>query len=216
MSREKEQLPDLTAFEAALAALAPRVERFDREQLIFQAGQAAALRDAIAVSPRGVRWGWPAAFSAMTAVAAALGVMLSTRAAPNVALPGAGPEAAAPGIADGRLAAEPPAPGSPVAAKTPVDRTPGAVAGWWPQRSAPEPPAGRGADAADPPSSLSYPRLREQFLRHGADWYPSEAVASAGATAVAQQPLPYYQLLDRLLKTHASDGSQPHPPSGID
>ncbi len=79
MSREEEQLPDLTAFESALAALAPRVGRFDREQLIFQAGQAAALRDVLGRSPRWARWGWPAAFSAVTAVAAVLGMMLWAR-----------------------------------------------------------------------------------------------------------------------------------------
>ena len=42
MSPQEKRLSDLTPFEAALAGLAPRVGGFDRERLIFLAGQAAA------------------------------------------------------------------------------------------------------------------------------------------------------------------------------
>jgi hypothetical protein len=143
-------------------------------------------------------------------------LMLCTRAAPNVVISGEEPEVAAPGIAGGKAAAEPSAPASAVAAEPPVDRNLEAVAAWLSQWSAREPSAGRGPESTDPAYSPSYPQLREQFLRHGAGSYPLEAMASAAATPVAGEPLPYCELLDRLLKKQTSGGSQRYAPAGID
>jgi hypothetical protein len=84
-------------FEQALCSLAPRAAQLDRDRLMFLAGQATVPQasqecelavdqshqvDAVG-SPR-ARWGWPAAFSAMTAVAAALLVALLNRPAPQI------------------------------------------------------------------------------------------------------------------------------------
>jgi hypothetical protein len=75
---------DLKSVEAQLASLFPRVDRLDRDRLIFLAGQASS------AGPewpgRGVvrRWAWPAAFSAMTALAASLAMMLVSRPAPQI------------------------------------------------------------------------------------------------------------------------------------
>src|SRR6187401_3503160 len=66
---------ELKSFEAKLAALVPRDDRLDRERLAFLAGQAS-------MNPN-TRWqrhpGWPAAFAAMSALAATLLLMLVTR-----------------------------------------------------------------------------------------------------------------------------------------
>jgi len=76
------EFPKLSAFESALAALEPRAAEIDREALFFAAGRAAALRDENERRSPAVRWSWPLAFSAMTAVAAMLLVMLLHRPAP--------------------------------------------------------------------------------------------------------------------------------------
>jgi hypothetical protein len=81
MSHEENRPEDLKALEAALAALVPRGDRLQRDRLMFLAGRAAASRPGAAVSRR---WAWPAAFSAMTAVAASLLVMLVTRPGPQI------------------------------------------------------------------------------------------------------------------------------------
>jgi hypothetical protein len=65
------EFPELTAFERSLAAFAPQPAPLDREALFFQAGEAAARRRFQNRTPLR-RYGWPAAFAAMTAVAAAL------------------------------------------------------------------------------------------------------------------------------------------------
>ena len=69
---QSEELPlqDLTATEAALAALAPAPAALDRDRLMFQAGRAAR-----PVAP----WSWPAATGVLTAVAAALALVMITR-----------------------------------------------------------------------------------------------------------------------------------------
>jgi hypothetical protein len=81
------ELPaELKAFEARLAALSPCGDRLDRDRLMFLAGRAAA--EAALVSPQPMprhtreHKAWPAAFAAMTAVAATLLVMLVTRPTP--------------------------------------------------------------------------------------------------------------------------------------
>jgi hypothetical protein len=104
MSRNEDattsQFPELTPFETALAALAPRAAEFDRESFFFQAGQAATLRDQ---DNPWTRWAWPGAFSAMTAVAAMLLAMLCLRTEPTANRPAGGtmPEVAAAQAAPG-------------------------------------------------------------------------------------------------------------------
>jgi hypothetical protein len=78
---EPEDARELKSFEARLASLAPRDDRLDRERLMYLAGQAS-------VGPAELRrdggdWrrhpAWPAAFGAMSAVAATLMCMLIMR-----------------------------------------------------------------------------------------------------------------------------------------
>ena len=78
------ELPgELKSLEARLATLTPRDDRLDRERLVFLAGQAsvhATIQRPISLF--GLKLDgtvWPRAFAAMTAVAAALFVMLLTR-----------------------------------------------------------------------------------------------------------------------------------------
>ncbi len=73
MAHEQDRQDDLTAFEAALAALKPRGNAINRDRLMFLAGQASGS----STQPR--RWGWPAAFGAMTTVAASLLTALMVR-----------------------------------------------------------------------------------------------------------------------------------------
>jgi hypothetical protein len=99
MSAEKKQ-DDIKSFEAALAALLPRSDRLNRDRLMFLAGQQSLLpspgtdrrlvgRGTQSVLPstfgRGAGgegfgkragWAWPSAFTAMSAVAAMLLIML--------------------------------------------------------------------------------------------------------------------------------------------
>lgn len=66
--------PELRAFEARLASLAPRPAAIDRDRLMFEAGRASQR-----VAPLRVRWAWPTAFSAMSALAASLFLALVLR-----------------------------------------------------------------------------------------------------------------------------------------
>jgi hypothetical protein len=77
MAEEQERPNDLNAFEAALAALVPRSDRLDRDRLMFLAGQAAVGAGGARVGRP--RWGWPAAFGLMTAIAAGLLLALLAR-----------------------------------------------------------------------------------------------------------------------------------------
>jgi hypothetical protein len=82
MAQEQDGHDDLKVFEAALAALRPRGDRFDRDRLMFLAGQASAetrARSAGIANGAFRRWGWPTAFGGMTAVAAGLFVALLVR-----------------------------------------------------------------------------------------------------------------------------------------
>ena len=103
---EENQSAEMKQFEAALAALTPRTDRLDRDRLMFLAGQQSVLpshfgsgQQSVLPSPigRGTQrvpggeggtiarpirsrtLAWPAAFAAMTVVAAALLVMLVVR-----------------------------------------------------------------------------------------------------------------------------------------
>ena len=95
MSREEnpqENLHDLSELEAALAALVPRAEHLNRDRLMFLAGQASTaskigqpvVEPPAARSRRRAGWAWPAAFAAMTGVAASLLVALAIRPAPQI------------------------------------------------------------------------------------------------------------------------------------
>ncbi|HJT31371.1 MAG TPA: hypothetical protein VJ783_04925 [Pirellulales bacterium] len=67
---------DLQALEAALASLAPRPATIDRDRLMYEAGRASV--STVPAAPHG-RWAWPAAFSAMSAIAASLFLALVLR-----------------------------------------------------------------------------------------------------------------------------------------
>jgi hypothetical protein len=90
---EEKQSAEMKQFEAALAALTPRTDRLDRDRLMFLAGQQ-SIESARSNLPSPIGRGtqrvpggegkrrlgtWPAAFAAMTVVAAALLVMLISR-----------------------------------------------------------------------------------------------------------------------------------------
>jgi hypothetical protein len=78
---------ELKSFEAKLAALVPRDDRLDRERLAFLAGQASMS----AIKGWQRHPGWPAAFAAMSVLAATLLMMLVTRpAATGVSATGVG------------------------------------------------------------------------------------------------------------------------------
>jgi hypothetical protein len=82
MSQPEDQ-NELKAFEARLAALAPRADRLDRERLIFLAGQASVAASAEKSPALAGGWrrhpAWPAAFAAMTVVAATVFCLLVTQ-----------------------------------------------------------------------------------------------------------------------------------------
>src|SRR5208282_1560477 len=106
MSREEnpreanfgEDLHELSELEATLAALVPRMEALNRDRLMFLAGQASVesklsqpaggqiadlptLRQ-VGNLPHATGWAWPAAFAAMTGIAALLLAVLVIRSAP--------------------------------------------------------------------------------------------------------------------------------------
>jgi hypothetical protein len=79
--RGPERSPQLQAFEAQLAALAPRDDRLDRDRLMYMAGQASV---AEAREPRHERqrWAWPASLGAFAGAAAASLAIFVARPAP--------------------------------------------------------------------------------------------------------------------------------------
>jgi hypothetical protein len=86
----KNDLHRLSALEAELAALVPRVDNLNRDRLMFLAGQASveskASQATIQTPPPRLpaRWAWPTAFAAAATVAASLLVALVNRPAPQV------------------------------------------------------------------------------------------------------------------------------------
>lgn len=71
---------ELQAFEAALAQLRPRCGQFDRDRLMYLAGQASVRGEMLADRPRVLPgWFWPASSVVMTGVAATLLFMLVMR-----------------------------------------------------------------------------------------------------------------------------------------
>jgi hypothetical protein len=76
----KEDLSDeLAAVEAALGSVGPGPSRLDRDRVMFLAGRASLAEPSEGPTYRSRRWAWPAAFSAMTAVAATLLTILVAR-----------------------------------------------------------------------------------------------------------------------------------------
>ncbi|MBM4092251.1 MAG: hypothetical protein FJ276_22910 [Planctomycetes bacterium] len=85
MAEEQDRQDDLNALEAALAALTPRSDGLNRDRLMFLAGQASAAErnggsaGGVESGTRLRHWSLPAAFVAMTGVAACLLVALVAR-----------------------------------------------------------------------------------------------------------------------------------------
>src|SRR5438128_4151956 len=73
---EETHHPELTPFEQTLAALQPLPGAFDRDRLMFEAGQ-------VSVPRRG--WAWPGATAALLLLSAALGGALLLQASPRTA-----------------------------------------------------------------------------------------------------------------------------------
>jgi hypothetical protein len=67
----------LQRLEAELAALTPRAPKLDRDRAMYLAGQASV--GLLTSRPSGRTWAWPTAFSAMTALAASLLIVISLR-----------------------------------------------------------------------------------------------------------------------------------------
>ena len=182
MSKDQKQFDELTPFEAALAGLAPRVEGFDRERLIFLAGRAAALRDygrgRLDRQQTTVRrhWAWPAAFSAMTAVSAALLAMLCIRPVATVAT------------------GEPKDTASSIVRAVPALT----VTDSQPRSDLPAPATQREGDFADATFPESDSALRAELRRHGIDFNRPRVAASGAPTVVAEGPMTYFELLSRL------------------
>ena len=178
MSEHEDQNSEMTSFEQDLAALGPRVDGFDRERLIFLAGRAAALRDCStsAIPASRLRWAWPAAFSTMTAVAAALLAMLCIRPAAIVAT------------------GEPTGTGSSIAKSVPAAK----VTDSQPQSELPAPPTQREGDFADTTFPEADLALRAELRRRGIDFSGPRVAASNAPMIVAEAPLTYFELLSRL------------------
>jgi hypothetical protein len=235
MHEREHRLGDLTAFEAALASLTPRVDPFQRERLFFLAGQASVATSQGPRRSRWTPWGWPAAFSAMTATAGCLLVMLCTRTAPNGAVPAAanaavqtvptGPrpsvqaKAMVPAVARGEEAVETPACRWPPAAEEAVDGRfddiAHVLAARLPPWPAAQPPAGRmpwsrelAYAAADCAPLRPMPWQKSQRQLPGAS-------GAAPTTTAPEEPRPHRELLERLLREQASTAWPPHARSRI-
>lgn len=191
-SPEEELPPSLKSLEAELASLAPRADRLDRDRIMFLAGQ-------MSVAGRAAGWSgwhsylaWPAA-GAMTAVAAALLVILFVRPEPRV-------------IERIRIVKVPVS-----EAETPPPKTEQDDSLSVPRQLAPERPFRRATLASGRADWLPYPdwsrfrsralelEMLDRMLAEGVDpWThpgrrPTEEVESAAA------PTSYRQLLDTLL-----------------
>jgi hypothetical protein len=207
MSEKHDRIDDLTPFESALAGLLPRMEEFNRDRLLFAAGQAAAARDLQAGvppalspaehkrPPRWRSWGWPAAFSAMTGVAAALLVALCMqRSIPTKAIIADQPTNTSPDAtttASGKNPL-PLASGNHDLPEAPVQGLPGWLTPWLAVL-----PGESFAKPADRTFAGSDPELRAELQRRGIDESMHESTGS-GSTILARGPLTYYELLYRL------------------
>ncbi len=200
MFGDEKENEDLKTFEEALASLRPRADGLDprwrfllaQEATLNQnlsggdsqvAGQFLCSRCGAVSSRRGDkrRWAWPAAFSAMTAVAAALLVALAARVAPPAAAPGGGDGVSLPMAASAGRQAAPES--------------------WLPARNVARNYPVSGSD------ETAYLDLRDQVLRFGVDSWRSPASAVAATTNATEPVLSYREQLDRLLKQESLHGS---------
>ena len=225
----------LKAFEAALASLVPRTDRLDRDRLMFLAGQASVAgvsaetstsEGATGVSPvagkehgqdaRATRgWAWPVAFSAMTAVAATLLVLLLTQPGPPMIGKGA-PEDR--GSVESPVAPESPRRDTPPAGVPPEHRLPD-----WPESPRPG-PGGTTVLALGPIGRVRFPEVTERLLAARVPQALDRVFAEGAGPAAAPQPgLPsgvqgspapatYRKLRDDLLQS-AGPARSSAPPS---
>ncbi len=196
-----------------MASLSPRTDRLDRERLIFLAGQQSVASGDISPARHAGHWGWPAAFAAMTAVAATLLVALLVRGQPQVEVRVVKVPAEPAGNGEVAPGPDTPAPRTDGPRLAPLPDSPGPF---------PRPVAGSGFfalvgldwaqldDRERPGSEKSYPRLLDQVLREGIDSWP--APSPVADLAPASAPVPYRELLQRVLGTPGSDGSVPDWP----
>ncbi|MCC6127026.1 MAG: hypothetical protein IT426_18865 [Pirellulales bacterium] len=210
----EEDSEGLKAFEAALASLVPRADRLDRDRLMFLAGQQSRtgfqpVENAGAMPTLAVgmsetsgksqhahgrrghgtpasRWAWPAAFTAMTAVAVALAILLAIRPAGPIAGPD-GTSIVANANDTKRM--------TPNAHSQNQDLPPASIDSEQDYTARFQPPSpwitfiqsfGSAADPAnaidsDLPTSgtapFSYPQMRDRILRYGLDsWQVAQTV----------------------------------------
>jgi hypothetical protein len=194
MSGEEDLPPELRSLEAALASLAPRRDRLDRDRLLFLAGQESVRTKAIAAAPRAWRLAWPAAFSGMTAVAAALLVLLLARPQPGaveriVYVPAAQPKAAEP-------AAKPAVPETQPAPREAAGPSP--LVAWL-----------EGDRDRSPLRRAPYFQALDEALHQG--MRPAPRPAPAGLQEGRRQigPLSYREMLDSLLEESGAGGRLP-------
>ncbi|HEV7226141.1 MAG TPA: hypothetical protein VGN42_25765 [Pirellulales bacterium] len=156
---------DSASFEALLSSLVPRATGIDRDRLMFLAGQRER-------GQRG-RWAWPAAFSAMTALAASLLIALVARPGPQVVE---------------RIV------------RVPVEQ-PAAVVDLQPaERDPPVLESGLAFSPARPDTAFgeSYLHARDQVLAFGLDsWMSSNPSAAASSS---EPPASYRELRESLLQ----------------
>jgi hypothetical protein len=198
MYGEERQSEDMKAFEEELASLRPRAERLDpcwrfllaQEAALNQnlpgsdaraAGAFVCSRCGATVSGRRDRrrWAWPAAFAAMTTVAAALLVALVFGVAGRSPLSNGRQDVS---VADAS------------GTQKQNDQR------LWPAADLPLRPT---ASADDEPGYLN---VREHVLRYGVDSWESPAPAVA-ATNKSERVLNYREQLDRLLTEESINGS---------
>jgi hypothetical protein len=219
MPNEKDPFENLTAFEAAMASLAPRSDRIDRDRLMFLAGQVSADvgRDRCAASagenramsaairPVVRRWAWPAAFGLMSAVAATLFAALASR--PTSDLATQRPQPADVATASAREAVLPKDSERSLTANASAanDAQQNGQASlrsesFWIELLARAVEWARSVDRRA--TQKTYAEIRDAVLRDGIDAWASERgsfPAHGATTAVAQTPLTQQQLLDELL-----------------
>ena len=210
---EEDLSPDLKAIEAELASLTPRTGLLDRERLIFLAGQQSVAADDAGPANRRGGWGWPAAFAAMTAVAAMLLVMLLSRpeAPGNVPFvevppgqavddPDAPPPESPESLPDEEFVEPPPVPPEPPAEST-FGQILLASVGWdW---TRPSERSKLGPEA-------SYSRLLDLVLAGEIDDWPLPARVEGPRRASA--PVSYRELLNQELGNPAPDKRVPDRP----
>jgi hypothetical protein len=203
MSREenpREDVHDLSEFEAALGALVPRAERLDRERLMFLAGQASVeLQNSQPGTTRQsrARWAWPAACTTMTGIAAALLVALTIRPAPQVVerivtVPAAPQEPVA-AVVQGRVEPESEMPSAAVVAALPD---------WlaWDESFLRTHHAPRDGIHHAERDEYDDPQIRRRLLLHASEWREPPGSRSAAIGRADDEPVPYHEQLHRLLE----------------